>query len=48
MSKLAIALGIGITAASIIGGTCMVANRRKKQRQHDILAEREMNLALTS
>jgi len=47
MSKLAIALGIGISAASIIGGTCMVINRRRKQ-QHNILAEREMDLALTS
>lgn len=48
MSKLAIALGIGISAASIIGGTCMVINRRRKQQQHNILAEREMDLASTS
>lgn len=48
MSKLAIALAIGIAAASIIGGTCVVVNRKRRQQQHDVLAEPEIDLALTS
>ena len=47
MSKLGIALAIGIAAGSIVGGTCVVVNRRRKQ-QHNVLAEPEMDLALTS
>jgi hypothetical protein len=47
MSKLAIALVIGIAAASIIGGT-EVVNHRRKQQQHNVLAEPEIDLALTS
>lgn len=48
MSKLAIALAIGIAAASIIGGTCVVVNRKRRQQQHYVLAEPEIDLALTS
>jgi hypothetical protein len=48
MSKLAIALAIGIAAVSIIGGTCVVVNRKRKQQQHDVFTEPEIDLALTS
>ncbi|HEY7082317.1 MAG TPA: hypothetical protein VH500_21720 [Nitrososphaeraceae archaeon] len=39
MSKLVIALAIGIAAASIIGGTCLVVKRRRKQQQYSVLTE---------
>ncbi|HEY7569776.1 MAG TPA: hypothetical protein VH796_00280 [Nitrososphaeraceae archaeon] len=48
MNKLAIALAIGIAAASIIGGSCVVVNHRRNQQQHKVLAEPEIDLALTS
>jgi hypothetical protein len=48
MSKLAIAIAIGIAAASIIGGTYVVVSHRRKQQQHNVLAEPEIDLALTS
>jgi len=47
MSKLAIAIALGITAASIVGGTYVLASRRKQQ--HSVLAEPvELDLALAS